>query len=42
MLAYREARDEDKEHAIGYKIVVILMDEHRNKNHIITCDIYFL
>jgi hypothetical protein len=28
MLVYCEARDEDKEHAIGYKIVVILMDEH--------------
>jgi len=42
MLVYCEAHDEDKEHAIGYKIVVILMDEHRNKNHIVTCDIYFL
>jgi len=42
MLVYCGAHDEDKEHVIGYKIVVILMDEHINKNHIVTCDIYFL
>jgi hypothetical protein len=42
MLVYCKAHDEDKEHAISYKIVVILMEEHKSKNHIVTCDIYFL
>ncbi len=42
MLVYCKGRGEDKEHAISYKVVVILMEEHKNKNHIVTCDIYFL
>jgi hypothetical protein len=32
---------EDVEHAIGHKIVYVLMDEYKNKNYIVTCDNFF-
>jgi hypothetical protein len=41
MKVYCGANHEDVEHAIGYKIVVRLMDEYENKNHIVTCDNFF-
>ncbi len=36
MKVYCGANHENVEHAIGYKIIVKLIDEYENKNHIIT------
>ncbi len=32
---------QDAKHGSKYKIVIGLMDEYKNKNHIVTCDNFF-
>jgi hypothetical protein len=41
MKVYYGASHEDVKHAIGYKIVIGLMDGYKNKNHIVTCHDFF-
>jgi hypothetical protein len=41
MEMYCGAGHEDVEHAIGHKIVYVLIDEYKNKNYIMTCDNFF-